>query len=130
MATVRTILETYTLRGLMALPPGVQRLLAGRPVDVDGQRLATKIQLVVRLQEPTRQPGLAMVPPAHGRDVVAHQGRPVGGRQPIGALRELAVDGADGPLPARLYIPTSRVGADPVLTLLFIHRRGHGVGAV
>src|SRR4051794_10824137 len=128
MATVRTILETYALRGLMALPPGAQRLLAGRPVDVDGQRLSTEIQLVMRLQKLTRQPGLAMVPLAQGRDVVVHQSRLVGGRQPIGALRELTVDGADGPVPARLYIPTSRVGADPVPTLLFIHGGGHGLG--
>jgi acetyl esterase len=53
-----------------------------------------------------------------------HQARLVGGRQPIGALRDLVVDGAEGELPARLYIPSSRVGADPVPTLLYYHGGG------
>ena len=48
----------------------------------------------------------------------------VGGRQPIGALRDLEVDGAEGPLKARLYIPTERTGADPAPTMLFIHGGG------
>jgi acetyl esterase len=128
MATFRAIAETITLRGLLALPEPLQRLLVGRPVEVDGQRLATETQLILRLQKLTRQPGLGMVPLAQARDVVVHQGRMVGGRQPIGALRDLRVDGADGPIPARLYIPSSRVGPDPVPTLLFIHGGGHGTG--
>ena len=48
----------------------------------------------------------------------------VGGKQPIGALRDLEVDGAEGPLRARLYIPTERTGADPAPTMLFIHGGG------
>ena len=34
------------------------------------------------------------------------------------------VDGAEGQLPARLYTPTERLGADPAPTLLFIHGGG------
>jgi acetyl esterase len=43
-------------------------------------------------------------------------------------LRELTVDGADGPIPARLYIPSSRLGADPVPTLMFVHGGGQALG--
>src|SRR4051812_37410099 len=128
MPTLRTIAETVVLHGVLALPEGVQRVLAGRPIRVDGQQLATETQLLMRLQKLTRQPGLAMVPLDEARRVVVHQSGLVGGRQPIGALRDLTVDGGDGPLRGRLYIPTSRLGADPVPTLLFIHGGGHGVG--
>ena len=34
------------------------------------------------------------------------------------------VDGAEGPLLARLYTPTERLGADPAPTMLFIHGGG------
>ena len=47
-----------------------------------------------------------------------------GGRQPIGEVRDLEVDGAEGSLPARLYVPTERVGAAPAPTMLFIHGGG------
>ena len=128
MATMRAIVETLVLRGAMALPERLQRLLAGRPVRIDGQQLGTEIQLMMRLQKLARQQGLAMLPLVPGRDLVVEQGRMVGGRQPIGALRDLEVDGADGPLGARLYIPSTRVGADPVPTLMFVHGGGHGMG--
>ena len=34
------------------------------------------------------------------------------------------MDGAEGPIAARLYIPTERPGGDPAPTLLFIHGGG------
>ena len=55
---------------------------------------------------------------------IVRQARLVGGRQPVGAIRNLVVDGAEGPLRARLYTPTERLGADPAPTLLFIHGGG------
>ena len=42
----------------------------------------------------------------------------------MGALRDLEVDGAEGPLRARLYTPTERLGAEPAPTMLFIHGGG------
>src|SRR4051794_280387 len=128
MATILTAVETLVLRGFMGLPVRVQRVLAGRPIRVDGQQLGTEIQLMMRLQKLTRQPGLAMLPLVPGRERIVSHSRMVGGKQPIGALRELSLDGADGPLAARLYIPTSRLGADPVPTLMFVHGGGHGMG--
>ena len=103
----------------------MQRGLAGQPVAIDGHNLAPEIQLMLRLKR--RRPR------ARRRDAAAGS-RPapscavsrscVGGRQPIGAVRDLEVDGAEGPLRARLYIPTERTGADPAPTLLFFHGGG------
>ena len=128
MPSLRTSLETLVLRTALALPERVQRALLPGPVVIDGQTLATETQLMLRLQELTRQPGLGVRPLEESRSVVVTQGLMVAGKQPIGALRDLTVDGADGPIAARLYIPSSRVGADPVPTLMFIHGGGMALG--
>lgn len=128
-SALQTKVETFFLRAVLALPESVHRALLRRPVVIDGQTLAVETQLMMRLQAITRQPGLAMLPDlGASRSLVVTQGQMVAGTQPIGALRELLVDGADGARPARLYIPSSRLGADPVPTLLFIHGGGHGLG--
>jgi len=128
-SALQTKVETLVLRAALGLPESVQRLLLRRPVVIDGQTLAAETQLLLKLQVLTKQPGLAMLPDLdESRALVVIQGQMVAGKQPIGALRELTVDGGDGPLPARLFIPSSRLGADPVPTLLFIHGGGHGLG--
>lgn len=130
MPPLRTTLETVALRAAMGLPPRLQRALAGRPIVLDGQSLSPEIQLMLRLQRLARQPALGVLPLEESREVVRTQGRMVAGRQPIGALRDLTVDGADGPLPARLYVPSSRLGADPVPTLMFFHGGGMALGGI
>lgn len=130
-SSLQTSIETAVLRAVCALPERVQRVLLRRPVVIDGLTLSTETQLMMRLQQLAHQPGLAMLPDlAENRAQVDAQGQMVAGRQPIGALREVVVDGADGPLKARLYIPSSRLGADPVPTLLFLHGGGHGLGSL
>lgn len=131
MNTLQTKVETAVLRAALALPEKVQRRLLGKPVVIDGQTLAAETQMMLTLQRLTRQPGLAMLGDvAEERSVVDMQGRMVAGHQPIGAIRELRVDGADGPLEARLYQPSSRAGSDRVPTLLFLHGGGHGLGSL
>lgn len=128
-SALQITVETLAARAVMGLPERVQRALLRRPVEIDGQTLATELQLMLKLQQLTKQPGLAMLPDvADARALVVQQGQMVAGRQSIGALRELTVDGGSGPIAARLYIPSSRLGADPVPTLLFIHGGGHGLG--
>lgn len=129
MSSLQTRVETVVLRAAMGLPERVQRILLGKPVVLDGQTLATETQMLLKLQELTRQPPLGVgMSAAEARPVTVTQAQMVAGDQPIGALRELTVDGAEGPLAARLYIPSSRVGADPVPTLLFIHGGGMALG--
>jgi acetyl esterase len=131
MSTIQTSVETAVLRAAMALPERVQRTLLRRPVVIDGQTLAAETQMLLKLQEITKQPPLGVgLSVQDAREIVTVQGRMVAGRQTVGALRELRVDGADGPLDARLYIPTSRLGADPVPTLMFIHGGGMALGGL
>lgn len=116
--------EALVVRGLMALPPRLQRLLVRRPIVLDGQQLSTETQLMLAARELAREPKVEDLPIAEARHRLVHQSRLVGGRQPIGAIRDLLVEGAVGSLAARLYVPSSRVGADPVPTMLFLHGGG------
>jgi acetyl esterase len=121
---LRYALESNVLRLLMNLPDRVQRFLVRRPVVLDGQELAPELQLMLALQRLARVPGVETMPIAAARAELVRQSQMVGGRQPIATLRDLEVDGAEGPLPARLYTPTERVGADPAPTMMFIHGGG------
>lgn len=115
-----------TLRTVLGLPPRAQRLLAGRPVLRDGQLLDVEAQLLLRLQKLGGR-GLDMTP--EGRAGTLLETRLAGGDQPIGEVREVKVDGAESPLPARLYVPHALLdstGPDPLL--VYLHGGGWVVG--
>jgi acetyl esterase len=123
-------LEPKVFAALMTLPVPVQRRLAGRPVILDGQTLDTETQWMLRVQKLARIPAAETLPMAEARKVLLRQTRLVGGSQPIGETRDLEVPGADGPLPARLYIPrsqseaggTTEAAGSPLL--FFVHGGG------
>ncbi|CAN5539310.1 alpha/beta hydrolase [soil metagenome] len=118
-------LESRVLATVMALPPMVQRLLAGRPVVRDGLTLDTEPPLILRLQRLPCDPGLSGWPMAHLRRDTRRSTRLAGGRQPIGATRDLELPGGAGAVPARLYTPRGRVGStEPAPLLVFIHGGG------
>ena len=114
--------QARALRTAMGLPEPLQRRLAGRPIRIDGQTLATDLQLMLRLQRLARKVGVETLPTAEGRLAALEQTRLAGGHQPVGSVRDLEVAG----LPARLYVPT---GAAPVGPLLvFLHGGGFFFG--
>src|SRR5687768_10861172 len=97
----------------MSLPERMQRLIAGRPVIKDGQTLAVETQLFLRLKVLVRDPAVESLPFPEARLQMLRETTLVGGDQPIGSVRELEVDGAAGPLAARLYVP--RADSDALL---------------
>ncbi len=119
---VRRRLERAGLATAMSLPERAQRALAGRPVTLDGNTLATDLQLMLRLQRLARVPGAETVPLAEGRKVLRMTTSHTAGDQPIGAVRSLRV--AD--LPARLYAPTDAPATGPLL--VFFHGGGFFCG--
>ena len=121
--TAREAAEARLLKVAMGLPEPVQRVLAGRPVVVDGQRLAVETQLMLRLKRLARLPGPATLPVAEGRLATLHETRVAGGTHPIGAVRDLPV----GDLPGRLYTPSSDP-EDPTGLLVFFHGGGYVFG--
>jgi acetyl esterase len=123
--SLRDRIDGWVLTAVMRLPSRLQRVLAGRPVLRDGQTLDVETQLMLRLQRIARDPGLSGSTIADIRRDTDRQTWLAGGRQPIGAVRDLEVPGAEGPIGARLYTPRSRVGAsDPAPLLLFLHGGG------
>lgn len=121
---LRGQIEGAVLRGVLNLPPKLQRRLAGKPVRIDGNTLAPELQLMLRLQEIAREPHIEDLPLPEARKALVKQGGLAGGSPPVGAVRDLTVDGAGGPLPARLYTPTSRLHGPPAPTLMFFHGGG------
>ncbi len=122
-------IEAPLLRSVMALPPRVQRILAGRPIVRDGLTLERETQLLLRLMKIARRNEIPFNPQTRA-DVEADS-RLIGGTQPIGEVRELKVDGADGPLAARLYVPQALLvesGNDPLL--VFFHGGGWVAGSI
>ncbi len=113
--------EALALRLLMALPRPLIRILAGRPVVLDGQVLDPEMQWLLRIQKLVREPEYHDLPMDRARQVVLRQAGLIGGRQPVGEVRDLVVPGPAGPLASRLYVPRSGV-TGPLM--MFIHGGG------
>ena len=106
------------LRGALALPEPVQRVLAGRRVTLDGQTLATDTQLMLRLETLVREPSTESLPVDEGRVLLVKHTAMAGRSQPIGAVRDLPVGDRRG----RLFVPTRATGRGPLL--VFFHGGG------
>ena len=110
------------MRSTAALPPGLVRRAAGRPFRADGQTLDPGTQLMLRLKPLSGMPEVSSVPVPEGRKVILREAAMVGGTQRIGEVQERTVRGAEGPLPARLYVPTGAPAVTPLL--VFFHGGG------
>ncbi len=122
-------LEHRIAKFLLSLPPGQQlRLCGGAPVQRDGLTLHPEMQLLLSLRARLGAPSLGEHPPVRGRELLrrealTHYGEPID----VGAVRELEVSGATGPLKARLYSPESSGGqARPLL--VYLHGGGFALG--
>ena len=122
LARVRDAVERRLLVTTLGLPEPVQRRLAGAPVVLDGQQLATDTQLLLRLKKVARIPPAESLPLEEARVATRHEAGMAGGDQPIGEVRDLTAAG----MPARLYVPTSSAGGEPLL--VFFHGGGFYVG--
>jgi len=113
------------LRALCALPPRAQRLLAGRPPELDGQRLASDIRMLLRLaalagdESVTEGAGPEQARALNRRGAAACAGPPL----PMARVEGLEIPGPAGTIPARLYVPT---GAAPTPSPLLVYFHGGG----
>ncbi|MBO0827691.1 MAG: alpha/beta hydrolase [Streptosporangiales bacterium] len=97
-------LESAAARLVTALPGPLRRGLAGPPIGRDGLVLDPQVQLVLALRERRGVVPLDRLAPREARDVVAREALTLCGRAPdVTGVTDLEVDGATGPLAARLY---------------------------
>ncbi len=124
MPDLRFRAESAVFRTLLGLPTALQRVLLRKPVVLDGQELSAETQLMLAASRLARVPGAETMSIPEGRVELRRQQLLVGGTQPIGAVRDLEVDGATGPMAARLYTPSERLGGGPAPTMLLLHGGG------
>ena len=112
-------------RRLVRLPDGLQILLSGQPpVEVDGQTLDVSTQLLLALR-PARE-GLMDSGVVESRARLRREVRSIQGRlTPVGAVKDLTIEGAAGPLRARHYAPPQAAGAP---LLVYYHGGGFVLG--
>ena len=130
MPDLRTRVLGSLMRTGLNLPPALQRALAVRPLVIDDERLSPEIRLMLLGKRVARIRDFATLPLPAAREEMERQAVMVGGRQPVGAIRDLTVDGGAGPIPARLYRPTGRLDGRPAPTLLFLHGGGWVYGGL
>ena len=94
------------MRGLAGLPDGLVRALVREPVAIDGQQLHAEVQLILKLLELAGEPPIETLPVTEARAQVAGDARAFEGAKPqVARAEQITVDGAAGPLGARLYVP-------------------------
>lgn len=115
-----------TLRALPRIPDRLKRLLlGGRAVSVDGNTLDTTLQLMLAGQKMVgldglSQPGEVGAARAQLRGLSSGFGQSI----PVAGVTNLSLDGAAGPIDARLY----RSAASRAPLLVFFHGGGFVIG--
>jgi acetyl esterase len=118
------------LKFLCGLPPGVQRLVFGRPPRIEGQALANDVHVLLQIAKLARGDGLAdgveveaaRAQRRHEAEIVRH--RP---RIAMARIEPVQIAGPAGQLRARHYVPR-REAANPSPLLVYFHGGGWVIG--
>jgi acetyl esterase len=126
--TFRQRVELRAARALAALPPRAQVRLSGKPpITIDGNTLEPEIQLSLAMLERQGARGYEdMTAPEAREDMRLRTAVAAGVQVPVGAVRDLTIDGGAGPLRARHYAPTEPGGPHPLL--VYFHGGGWVIG--
>jgi acetyl esterase len=120
--------QAKVMRGIYGLPALARRALAGRPVEVDGQRLDLDIQVLLRLSA-LEGMSLSAPTPEQARSKLEH-GSIIAGGPPDGrtTVRDLRIPGPAGDLGARLYTPKGVPAGSGLL--VYYHGGGWVIGSI
>jgi acetyl esterase len=121
--------EHRVVKFFCGLPPRLQRLLFGKPPELDGQRLAPDIHTLLWLDRLVGEDSLTeRKTVAETRAERLKEARIVAHRPPIPMARvePVAIPGPAGPIEARLYVPDPDSGPSPLL--IYFHGGGWVIG--
>ena len=120
-------IESTLARGILNLPAGLLRSLAGRPVVLDGQTLDVQTQMLLRLQTVRGNGALGGRSVEGERALMDAQAQLLepGTSRPV-STRDIQVAGGDAPRPARLYRPEGLQSGGGAL--VFYHGGGFVIG--
>ena len=124
-------IEFRFLRFACGLSPRTQRLLFGRPPEIDGQVLASDVHVLLEM---ARRSGARsytnLLPPAQAREfnrraaAASMPPRPL----PMARVDALRIPTAAGGVGARFYLPPNLPGGTPPPLLVFFHGGGWVIG--
>jgi acetyl esterase len=101
----------------------LQRAIAGRPVEIDGQTLDAEMQLLLRLVALDPERDLWGTTPVAAREELVRQALTLEGpKAPVALVEQVEVPGPAGPLGARFYVPEHE--QSPLPLLVFLHGGG------
>jgi acetyl esterase len=111
---------------MASLPPNAQVKLSGKPpVTMEGQTLAPDIQLLLANMERQGLPPIETLPPVEARAAVLHQSQAYAGPEiEVKEVHDIEVDGAEGPIKARHYVPPNTGISGPAPLLVYYHGGG------
>ena len=126
-SSLRVRASYLAVRAISHLPDRVKIWLSGTaPVVVDGQQLDPQLQFLRSMRGRHNRPGLVEPTVAAGR--ARYRRETIAFRGPttkVGAVRDLEISGASGPLRARHYAPT---GDRPAPLTVYFHGGGFVLG--
>lgn len=119
------------LKAACNLPPRLSRLVFGKPPEIDGQRLASDVQGLLRLAEFSGTNSYTNgLPPEQARafsklGAGASEWRP---KIPMARVEAVTIPTAAGPLGARFYLPGGLPGGTAPPLLVYFHGGGFVIG--
>ncbi|GAA2846263.1 acetyl esterase [Leucobacter komagatae] len=126
------------IRTLGRLPDWAQRVIAGKPVEVDGQRLATEVQMALRILN--RLPGndFTQLPLPEARAQIDAEARIFGGIHNVAEVTDFSIPTRAGSVAARRYAHTGGAHTGDAHTqargeggtVLYFHGGGWVVGSL
>ena len=127
-------IERGAFAALLAMPPALTKLAAGKPHVVDGQTLDPQIQVGLRILSKIAGPELDELPIDKARAVLEQESWLFGGEPAeVASSRDLLIPGPAGDIPARLHLPITAGGAPadaPLPLLIWFHGGGWVLGSI
>jgi acetyl esterase len=120
---IRLVIKT-----LGALPEPAQRLIAGKPVQIDGQSLLTEVQMALRLLNALPGSSFEELPLADARAQVDAEALIFGDREHVDIVEELRIPTRAGSVGARRY--QHAAGTRPWGAVTYFHGGGWVVGGL